>query len=75
MSSPVVVGFGGWGDFKALFAGRDRIYAVDQDGQLLSYGDSGEPGNVSSPVVVGFGGWGDFKALFAGRDRIYAVTR
>jgi hypothetical protein len=28
VSSPVVVGFGGWGDFKALFAGRDRIYAV-----------------------------------------------
>jgi hypothetical protein len=26
-------------------------------GRLLSYGDSGTPGNVSSPVVVGFGGW------------------
>jgi len=37
-------------------AGQDRIYAVDQDGQLLSYGDAGTPGNVSDPVVVGFGG-------------------
>jgi hypothetical protein len=85
VSSPVIVGFGGWGDFKFLFAGRnvageDRIYAVDQDGQLLSYGDAGSPGNVSSPVVVGFGGWRDFKFLFAGRnvagdDRIYAVDQ
>ncbi len=75
VSSPVVVGFAGWADFTALFAGGDRIYAVDQAGQLLSYGDSGTPGNVSSPVVVGLGGWGDFKALFAGRDRIYAVDQ
>jgi len=84
VSSPVVVGLGGWLDFKFLFAGRnaageDRIYAVDQNGQLLSYGDAGTPGNVSSPVVVGFGGWSDFKFLFAGRnvsgeDRIYAVV-
>jgi hypothetical protein len=41
VSAPVVVGFGGWSDFKFLFAGRnvageDRIYAVDQSGQLLS---------------------------------------
>jgi hypothetical protein len=80
----VVVGFGGWADFKALFAGGNlagegRIYAVDQGGQLLSYGDAGTPGNVSDPVVVGFGGWADFKALFAGgnlagQDRIYAVV-
>jgi hypothetical protein len=80
----VVVGFGGWGDFRFLFAGRDqagqdRIYAVDPEGQLLSYGDAGSPGNVSSPVVVGFGGWQDFRFLFAGRnqagqDRIYAVA-
>jgi hypothetical protein len=75
VSAPVVVGFGGWGDFRALFAGRDRIYAVDQAGQLLSYGDNGNPGNVSDPVVVGFGGWADFQTLFAGRDRIYAVVR
>ncbi|HEY7617775.1 MAG TPA: hypothetical protein VH744_13300, partial [Terriglobales bacterium] len=58
VSAPVVVGFGGWRDFKFLFSGRNvagenRIYAVDQDGQLLSYGDAGTPGNVSAPVVVG----------------------
>jgi len=85
VSAPVVVGFGGWSDFKFLFAGRNaagesRIYAVDKDGQLLSYGDAGTPGNVSAPVVVGFGGWSDFKFLFAGRnaageDRIYAVDQ
>jgi hypothetical protein len=85
VSSPVLVGFGGWQDFRSLFAGRnsagqDRIYAVDQGGQLLSYGDSGTLGNVSSPVVVGFGGWQDFLFLFAGRnlageDRIYAVDQ
>ena len=69
-----MVGFGGWADFKALFALGDRIYAVDQQGQLLSYGDNGTPGNVSSPVVVGFGGWADFKDLFGGRGRIYAVV-
>jgi hypothetical protein len=53
---------------------------VDQDGQLLSYGDAGTPGNVSAPVVVGFGGWSDFNFLAAGRnvageDRIYAVDQ
>jgi hypothetical protein len=80
----VTVGFGGWSAFKFLFAGRnaagqDRIYAVNQNGQLLSYGDSGTPGNVSAPVTVGFGGWLAFKSLFAGRnlagqDRIYAAV-
>jgi len=80
-----VVGFGGWQNFKFLFAGRnlagqDRIYAVDKDGRLLSYGDAGTPGNVSDPDVVGFGGWQVFKFLFAGRDaaghdRIYAVDQ
>jgi hypothetical protein len=84
VSNPVVVGFGGWLDFKFLFAGRNaagenRIYAVDPNGQLLSYGDAGTPGNVSNPVVVGFGGWLDFKFLFAGgnaagENRIYAVV-
>ncbi len=84
VSDPVVVGFGGWLDFKFLFSGRnlageDRIYAVDQNGELLSYGDAGTLGNVSDPVVVGFGGWLDFKFLFSGRnlageDRIYAVV-
>jgi hypothetical protein len=52
-----------------------RIYAPPLGtGQLLSYGDSGTPGNVSAPVVVGFGGWSDFKFLFAGGNRIYAVV-
>jgi hypothetical protein len=85
VSSPVVVGLGGWLDFKFLFAGRNaagenRIYAVDQNGQLLSYGDAGTLGNVSSPIVVGLGGWLDFKFLFSGRNaagenRIYAVDQ
>jgi hypothetical protein len=80
----VVVGAGGWQDFKFVFAGRNaagenRIYAVDHNGRLLSYGDAGTPGNVSSPVVVGLGGWLQFKFLFAGKnvagqDRIYAVV-
>jgi hypothetical protein len=85
VSSPVVVGLGGWSAFKRLFtganlAGEPRIYAVDQNGQLLSYGDAGTPGNVSSPVVVGLGGWSAFKRLFAGANlagepRIYAVDQ
>ncbi|MFL5283862.1 MAG: leishmanolysin-related zinc metalloendopeptidase, partial [Rhodopila sp.] len=84
VSAPVVVGSGGWLDFKFLFsgtnvAGENRIYAVNQNGELLSYGDAGTPGNVSAPVVVGSGGWLDFKFLFsgtnvAGENRIYAVT-
>ena len=79
----MIVGFGGWLDFAILFGGRnalgqDRIYAVNQQGQLLSYGDDGNPGNVSAPAIVGFGGWTDFHFLFAGRnaagqDRIYSV--
>jgi hypothetical protein len=49
-----------------------------QSGQLLSYGDDGNPGNVSAPVTVGFDDWLDFRYLFAGRNlaganRIYAV--
>jgi hypothetical protein len=83
VSSPMIVGFGGWQNFRTVFAGRnlagqDRIYAVDPNGQLLSYGDSGTLGNVSNPDVVGFGGWQNFRFLFAGRNlagqnRIYAV--
>jgi hypothetical protein len=83
VASPVGVGFGGWSDFKLLFAAQDaagqsRIYAVNEQGQLLSYGDAGTIGNVSAPVVVGFGGWLQFKFLFggwnaAGQGRIYAV--
>jgi hypothetical protein len=85
VSAPVTVGFGGWQQFRSVFAGanaggENRIYAVDQSGRLLSYGDAGTPGNVSSPVVVGFGGWQAFKSVFAGRNaagqgRIYAVDR
>jgi hypothetical protein len=60
-------------------SGNNRIYAVSQSGQLLSYGDAGTPGNVSDPVIVGFGGWQAFKFLFAGANlsgsnRIYAVV-
>jgi hypothetical protein len=85
VSAPVTVGFGGWLDFTFLFAGQNalgenRIYAVNQsqNGQLLSYGDDGSPGNVSAPVTVGFDDWLDFRYLFAGRNlaganRIYAV--
>jgi hypothetical protein len=80
-----IEGFGGWLQFKFLFAGQNalsenRIYAVNQsqNGQLLSYGDDGGPGNVSAPVTVGFDDWLDFRYLFAGRNiagqnRIYAV--
>ncbi|MBV8565617.1 MAG: hypothetical protein JO273_09200 [Methylobacteriaceae bacterium] len=85
VSNPTIVGFGGWLDFKFLFAGQDlsgenRIYAVDQTGQLLSYSDDGNPGNVSNPTIVGFGGWLDFDFLFAGanlsgENRIYAVNQ
>jgi hypothetical protein len=43
VSHPAIIGFGGWLDFKFLFAGENlsgenRIYAVNQNGQLLSYG-------------------------------------
>jgi hypothetical protein len=79
----VTVGFDDWTAFKFLFAGQNsagqnRIYAVNPQGQLLSYADSGMPGNVSNPVIVGFGGWTDFTFLFAGANvagqgRIYAV--
>jgi hypothetical protein len=58
-----------------------RALAADvaTTGQLLSYGDSGTPGNVSDPVTVGLGGWQDFLFLFAGQNaagenRIYAVN-
>ena len=87
LSDPVVVGFGGWLQFKFLFAGvnqadENRIYAVNQlqNGQLLSYGDDGSPGNVSAPVIVGNDDWLQFKFLFAGvnqagENRIYAVNQ
>ena len=87
VSDPAIVGFGGWLDFKFLFAGQNlsgenRIYAVNQiqNGQLLSYGDDATPGNVSDPVIVGNDDWLAFKFLFAGKNlsgenRIYAVNQ
>ena len=46
VSAPILVGFDDWLQFKFLFAGQNaqggnRIYAVNQDAQLLSYGDDG----------------------------------
>ena len=57
----------------------NRIYAVNQAGQLLSYGDNTNPGNVSAPVIVGNDDWLAFTFLFAGQnlsgeDCIYAVN-
>lgn len=81
--SPLVVGNGGWEDFQFIFTGQNElgqncIYAVNGNGQLLSYGDSGTADNVSDPVTVGSGGWLEFFFLFGGRNdtgqnRIYAV--
>jgi hypothetical protein len=84
VSDPVIVGFGGWEVFEFVFAGtnlygQNRIYAVVssavtlngvqyQKGQLLSYVDNGQPGNVSDPVIVGFDDWTDFKFLFGGTN-------
>lgn len=64
---------------SGLASGNNRIYAVNQSGELLSYGDAGSPGNVSDPMIVGFGGWQAFQFLFAGANlsggnRIYAVV-
>ena len=44
--------------------GENRIYAVNQGGQLLSYSDNGTPGNVGHPVVVGADGWDQFSTVF-----------
>jgi len=79
VSSPQVVGQGGWQQFRQLFAGSDPgvIYAVDTGGRLLRYVDASQTGGgeVSSPQVVGQGGWQQFVHLFAGSDPgvIYAV--
>jgi hypothetical protein len=50
-----------------------------QNGQLLSFGDSGAPGNVSSPVIVGFDDWLDFRIITGGANAsgencIYAIV-
>ena len=56
------------------------VASVTTGGQLLSYTDNGQPGNVGpAHVTVGNGAWLQFKFLFAGRNasrenRIYAVT-
>lgn len=42
------------GGFVVVVEDRNASFAT---GQLLSYGDTGTPGNVSAPVTVGFGGW------------------
>ncbi len=60
---------------------ENRIYAVNSDGQLLSYTDDGTPGSVGHPVVVGNEAneaW-QSRFLFAGanapgENRIYRVT-
>ena len=78
--SDAVLGGGFAIQIKAPPFESGRIYAVNQNGQLLSYGDAGTPGNVSDPVIVGFDGWLAFKFLFggsnrAGENRIYAVNQ
>jgi hypothetical protein len=79
VSSPQVIGRGGWQQFLHLFPGDgDVIYAVDQDGRLLRYVDASQTGggDVSSPQIVGQGGWQQFKFLFASDGNvIYAVDQ
>jgi hypothetical protein len=79
VSSPQVIGQGGWLQFKFLFSGGDNIiYAVNQQGQLLRYVDGSQTGggDVSSPQVIGQGGWLQFKFLFGGGNNvIYAVNQ
>jgi hypothetical protein len=75
---------GGWNTFSFLFAGKNkhgqnRIYAVNEGGQLLSYAPTNP---LSGEVIVGADGWGfgqNFSAVFAGvnklgENHIYAVT-
>ena len=75
---------GGWNTFSFLFAGKNalgqnRIYAVNEGGQLLSYAPTNP---LSGEVIVGADGWAfgqNFSAVFAGvnslgENRIYAVT-
>ena len=82
----MIVGFGGWLQFKFLFCGRNalgrdlaRLCGQPAGRNSFRTTDDGNPGNVSAPVIVGFGGWLDFTFLFDGRnalgqDRIYAVN-
>ena len=79
VSSPSVIGQGGWHDFNFLFSGGNGIiYAVDQEGRLLFYRDTSQngTGDVSNPSVIGLGGWQDMKHLFSGGNGIiYAVDK
>jgi hypothetical protein len=79
VSSPQVIGRGGWQQFRHLFPGDGNvIYAVDQDGRLLRYVDASQTGggDVSAPQIVGQGGWQQFKFLFSGAGNvIYAVDQ
>jgi hypothetical protein len=79
VSSPLVVGQGGWQQFRFLFGGGNNvIYAVDGPGRLLRYVDASQTGggDVSSPAVIGQGGWQQFKFLFSGGNNIiYAVDQ
>lgn len=82
VSDPTVVGANGWGpdNFLHLFAGNNslnepHIYAVNHGGQLLSYSDNGNPGNVGDPVVVGANGWDQFSTIFACGGNIFAVDQ
>ncbi|MFI7491875.1 tachylectin-related carbohydrate-binding protein [Micromonospora echinaurantiaca] len=79
VSSPQVIGLGGWQQFRSLFSGADNvIYAVDQAGRLLRYVDASQTGggDVSNPQIIGQGGWQQFRFLFPGADNvIYAVDQ
>jgi hypothetical protein len=77
VSSPSVIGLGGWQVFSRLFSGGDGIiYAIDADGRLLFYRDATRDGtgDISSPGVIGQGGWQTFRHVFSGGGGIiYAV--
>ncbi len=79
VSSPQVIGRGGWQQFLHLFPGDGNvIYAVDPDGRLLRYVDASQTGggDVSAPQIIGQGGWQQFRFLFPGAGSvIYAVDQ
>ena len=79
VSSPQVIGQGGWQQFLHLFPGDGNvIYAVDTEGRLLRYADASQTGggDVSSPQTIGQGGWQQFRFLFPGNGNvIYAVDQ
>lgn len=79
VTTPSVIGLGGWQNFKSIFSGGNGIiYAVDQNGRLLRYRDKTQDGtgDVANPTVIGLSGWQEFKFLFSGgKDIIYAVDQ